>query len=140
MQMQHRRAAGALVQVVDVLGHQGELGDAACELRDGAMRRIWLGAPDGGAAPLVPAPHKAGIAIERCGRGEFGRIEICPQAGLAVAEGGDAAFLGYTGPREDHDAPGVAECLDQRLRKLAETAQAYIVADAARHERDTGFL
>lgn len=67
VEMQDISAAGAFVEVVDVLGDQREVGRLHFELRNGVMRGVGRCAQDGSAAPFMPSPDESRVARERVG-------------------------------------------------------------------------
>ncbi len=69
MQVQNVSTAGTLVQVVDVLRDQGELGHSICQGGDGDVGEVGLGVEDARAPRFVPAPYERRVAFKgvRCG-------------------------------------------------------------------------
>src|SRR5271163_4106627 len=89
----HRRAAGALVEVIDVLGDDGDLG-MVLPCGDGAVPVVGS---DGGhqvVAPQIPSPDPFGIVAPALGAGQLVRIEAGPQSVLVVAKCRHPAFRG----------------------------------------------
>jgi hypothetical protein len=86
MQMQHRRTAGAFVQVVYVLSHEREARHALRQCSEGSMTGVGLCGQHNFASPLVPSPNKRRIAAERGWSRKFHRIESLPEPGLLIAE------------------------------------------------------
>lgn len=105
-------AAGAGVEVVDVLGDEGEVGGVLFEVGQGVVGGVGVGAGDEFAAPDVPLPDQAGVAGEGFWGGEVFGAVAGPQAGLGVAEGGDATCGGDAGAGEGGDVAGPAELGD----------------------------
>jgi hypothetical protein len=97
-------AAGALVQIIDVLCDQGKGRHMARDGRDRSVPGIGLRRKYERSAPFVPAPHQGGVAVERVRRRELGRVEVLPETGLFVAKRRNAAFCRYSGAREYHHA------------------------------------
>ena len=108
MHVEHVVGAGALVQVVDVLGDERQPTAAALEVRlqscEGRMRRVRLGRERVAAALVVEVLHRLRIASEGFGRGELHGIELRPEAGPGpVAEGAHAALGRNAGAGQDDD-------------------------------------
>src|SRR5690606_12080318 len=100
--VQHALAAGALVQVVDVLRHEqqvvAQLRLQACERQ---VRVVGLHAAHLAAPGVVEALHEQGVALERLGGGHVAHVVALPQA-TAVAEGLDAGLRRDAGTGQDH--------------------------------------
>ena len=104
MHMDHLGRAGALMQIVDVLGHQHDLGQPALQpgqRQMGGMRRDLAG------EKLLPPriviamdPH--GIAGEGFGGGDLVDGHGGPGA-VGVAVGVEPGLLGDAGTRQDDD-------------------------------------
>lgn len=92
VQVEYFGAAGPFVQVVHVLGDEGELGDLCSELGQGQMAGVGRVLQDFHAPPFVPAPDQGGIAAIGFRSGEFLGVEFFPETGEAVTKGGDAAL------------------------------------------------
>ncbi len=125
VQMDHLAAAGAFVQVVDVLRDQRQLRHMAGEFGDGHVRGVRPSLENLHPAPLVPAPDQRRVATKGVGSGQFARIETLPQAGERIAKGRDAALGGDAGTGEHHDMARRTQGAEQgrgdhgRLRWLA---------------------
>lgn len=112
MQVKDVAAAGAFMQVVDVLGDQPGVGDSSAQCGNRPVRGIRLDTQHLQAAPLVPAPDQRGIVGEGRGRGQGRRIVARPETAKGIAEGGNPAFRRHPGAREDHQAVGAGEQFD----------------------------
>src|ERR1700722_12445180 len=93
MQVVHRRATGTLVQVVDVLRDDADLG-VVLPGRDGAVPVIGFDPADQIVPPEIPAPDPLGIALPALNAGQLVGIELGPQPVLVVAERRYAALRG----------------------------------------------
>ena len=91
MYMEDVPAARTLMQVVDVLGDQREVGRAGFELGQREVAWIGLRGRDQAAAPVVPLPNQLWITREGAGRGQIFGAEVFPKAACA-AKGRDSAF------------------------------------------------
>ena len=100
--MQHIDAAGALVQVIDVLGDQGQARQAPAQFGDRQVGRIGLGREYLLAPPFVPAPDQRRVVAKGLDRGQARRIEVFPEAGQGIAKGRDATFRRDSGAAEYH--------------------------------------
>ena len=116
MQMDHAAAAGALMQVVDVLRDQRHRGHLPRQRGDGVMGCVRLGTRHLGAAPFIPTPHQIGLRRKGLRGGERARVEARPQAGQGIAERGDAAFGGHAGSGEDEHVPRPRQGVGERGR------------------------
>ena len=85
MQVQHVTTAGALVQVIDILGDQCQSRDECFQQRDRQMRWIRLRSKDLHSPPFVPTPYQRRIAPERFGGRQFLGIKVFPQSGECMA-------------------------------------------------------
>ena len=110
VQMNHRLAAGTLVQVVDILGHQGQPRHPPRQLGNRPVRRIRRGTQHLLATPLVPAPDQLGVGDERLGRGQLRRIEARPQASQRITKGRNTALGGNAGTAEHQQVTTIAQC------------------------------
>ena len=93
VQVVHRRAAGALMQVVDILGDDGDLG-IVLPRGDGAVAVVGF---DGGhqvVAPQIPSPDPFGVVAPALGAGQLVRVEAGPQSVLVVAKCRHTALRG----------------------------------------------
>ena len=122
MQVHDALAAGALMQVVDVLRDHGDLASAASQAGDRVVRGIGLGLQHLLATPQVPAPDQGRVRAKGLGRFQALRIVASPQAGQLIAERRDAAFSGDPRAGEYHDMArlpqgggGCGESVDQKL-------------------------
>ena len=92
MHVQHAVRAGALVQVVDVLGDDEQVvAEHGLEPREGEMRGVRLGERHGVASRVVEALHGVGVALERLGRRDVFDAMALPQP-ARVAERGHPAL------------------------------------------------
>jgi hypothetical protein len=78
MQVQHRRTAGAFVQIIDVLRDEREFGHQGMHTRDRLMCAVRLRPQHGRAAPLVPTPDQGGVVFKRLWRRESRGVEMLP--------------------------------------------------------------
>ena len=108
VQMENVLGTGTLVEIVDVLGDQGEVGDALCQGGEGVMSGVRRGAQDLHAAPLVPPPDQCGVVSVRGGGCELGGVELLPESRLFVPERRDAALRRDAGAGEYGHPAGVA--------------------------------
>jgi hypothetical protein len=103
MHVQHAGGAGALVQIVDVLGDDQQL---AIErpVQPGQCRvgRVGRGRQHPGAAQVVEALDQRGIAGEGLWRGDILDPVLLPQSILG-AERPEAALGADAGAGQDHD-------------------------------------
>ncbi len=106
-------AAGAFVEIVDVLGDQRELRHLARQRCDGQVSGIGLRAMDDAASPFIPAPDQRWVGTERLGGGQGCGVETLPQPAEAVAEGGDTTLGRNTSTAEYHHVMGVAQGVEQ---------------------------
>ena len=113
MELDQLAAAGALVQPVDVLRDQHEIGGASFQFRQREVARVGLRRRDELAAPGVPVPDELRVARECGRRGELARIEARPQAGLRVAERRQSGFGGDARTGQRRDKARVAKCNDE---------------------------
>lgn len=113
MKVQDGFAAGALVKIVDVLGHEGELRHVVRHRGDRDMSRIRLGAQYADSAPFVPAPNQLGIVPECLRRCEIFRVEALPKTREGVAEGRNATFGRSAGAAQHDHVPGGSQRSDQ---------------------------
>ena len=93
VQVVNRVTAGALVQVVDVLGDDADLG-VVLPGGDGAMPVVGLDVGDQVVAPQIPAPDPLRVVAPALGAGQLVGVEACPQPVLVIAEGRYTAFRG----------------------------------------------
>jgi hypothetical protein len=105
VQLMYFRAAGALMEVVDILRDQCEMRKEFRGFCDGGMTGIGLYPPNEAAPPGVPTPDEIRILRESFVRRELLRIVFLPQPTRA-AERRHAAFRRYTRTREHHDTSG----------------------------------
>ena len=105
VELDHLRRAGALMQPVDVLRDDHDLGEQLLELGDGPVAGVGLSVGRHAEAVLVPAPDERRVLAIRLRRGQLHRVVLRPQAGLGLAEGGDAGLLADAGSGE-HREPG----------------------------------
>ena len=115
VQLDHVARAGALVQAVDVLGHDGE-GHEPLELGQGVVAGVGRGLLDLAEAVHVPAPHEGRVARVGLGGGELHGVVLGPEALARVAEGRDARLLRHAGAGVDHDARACARRAAAALR------------------------
>jgi hypothetical protein len=98
VQCQGVGAAGFLVQAIDVLRDHREAPWVALLVGgDGVVAGVGFDLGHGGAALGVPVPDELGLGTKAFFGGEFGGVEARPQAGLRVAERGDARFSAHAG-------------------------------------------
>ena len=108
MHVQQPLRAGALVQVVDILGDDQQFARPfGVEPRQRAMRRIGLDRRRAGAARVVEAVDQRGIARERLGRRDILDPMAFPQP-VRPAKGGEAALGRNAGAGEDDDVADFA--------------------------------
>ncbi len=93
-------AAGAFVEVVDVLGDDGDVVEGAFEGGEGEVTGVRSHVVELGAAGVVEVEHKAGVALPSFGGADVFDPVIFPQA-VGVAEGGDAAVGAHAGAGEN---------------------------------------
>ncbi len=98
MQVKDVAAAGAFMQIVDVLGDQPGVGDSSAQCGNRPVRGIRLDTQHLQAAPLVPAPDQRGIVGEGRGRGQGRRIVARPETAKGIAEGGNPASADTPAP------------------------------------------
>jgi hypothetical protein len=99
--------SGALVQVIDVLGHQQKIArPAPLQIGEGKVGGVRLDRAELGTACIVEIVHKSGIAAERFGRRNVFHPVPLPQA-VRAAEGGDAAVGRDAGTGQDDDRSAV---------------------------------
>ena len=91
--MVHRGAPGALVQVVDVLGDDGDLG-VVLPGGDGAVPGVGFDVGHQVVAPQIPAPDPFGVVAPPLCAGQLVGIEAGPQSVLLVTERRHAALRG----------------------------------------------
>ena len=91
MDLQQAPAPGAIVQAIDVLRHQREVGSAALDLSQRAMAGVGLGGSDHAAPPVVPLQDELRVAGEGFRRGQVLGAVLAPQAARA-AKCRDTAF------------------------------------------------
>lgn len=122
MQVDNAPAAGALMQVIDVLRDHRDLASAASQADDGVVRGIGLGLQHLLASPQVPAPDQCWILAKGLCRFQALWIVACPQSGQVITERRDAAFSGDPRAGEHYDVArlpqggrGRCECVDQKL-------------------------
>ncbi len=86
--------AGALVEVVDVLGAEVEaVGHVALEVGEGEVAGVGMGGEGVAAAHGVEAPDEGGVGVPGVGRGDVFDAMAVPEA-AGAAEGGEAALGG----------------------------------------------
>ena len=94
---------GRLMQPVDVLRDECEVGEALAPGREHSMRRVRLARGDLPAAPVVPLPHQARITRKCLRRGERLGFEALPKT-VSAAERRHAARGRDTGAGQHRDA------------------------------------
>jgi DNA-binding transcriptional regulator YhcF (GntR family) len=99
----HGCAARALVQVVDVLRDDADLG-VVLPGGNGAVAGIGFDGADQVMPPEIPSPHAFGVALPALNTGQLVRVETGPQPVLVVAERRHAAFGGDSRAGQDRDA------------------------------------
>ena len=109
MELDDVAGAGALMEAVDVLRHHADPGEHAPQLGDRDVPRVGRGRRRRAEAVLVPDPDELGLAHVRFVGGELHRVVLRPEAGLGLAEGGDARLLAHTGAREHDQLPGARD-------------------------------
>ena len=103
MHLHHALAAGAGVQVVDILRHQQEFARPfAVQPRQRVMRFVRLDLRQLGAACIVPGQHGVGVTRESFGRCQVLGAEAGPQP-VRVAKGRQAGFRADAGAGQDDD-------------------------------------
>jgi hypothetical protein len=80
MQVQYVGAACTFVQIVYVLGDNGELGNMACQRGNGKVSGIGLRLEHLHAPPFVPAPHQLRVFAKGAGCGKVLGVKSFPQA------------------------------------------------------------
>ncbi len=100
------------MEAVDVLGDESEGVDLG-DFGEAEVGGVGLAAEDGFSAPGVPFPYEFGVLEEALWGGEILGLVIGPEAGLGIAEGGDAAFCGDAGTGEAGDGFGEAELVEE---------------------------
>ena len=93
-------AAGAFVEVVDVLGDDGNVVEGGFEFGKGEVTGVGGHVVELGAAGVVEVEHEAGVALPGFGGADVFDAVVFPQA-VGVAEGGDAAVGAHAGAGED---------------------------------------
>src|SRR5690606_25963159 len=83
--------SGALVQIVDILGHQGEPGYESRQFGDRPVRRVRLRLQYLHPPPLIPAPDQRRVLAKGIRCSQRSGIEALPETGERVAKGRDAA-------------------------------------------------
>ncbi len=120
MHVEQSPRACALVQIVDILGHQQQLaGPFGVEPPQRLVGGIGLDRGEPRPARVVESVHQRRIAGEGFGRRDILDAMPFPQA-VGAAESGEAAFRRYSGARQDHDVvhgPSLALMLDSRERR-----------------------
>src|SRR3984957_16491211 len=121
MQVVHWRAAGTLVQVVDVLRDDTDLG-MVLPGRDGAVPVIGFDGADQVVPPQIPSPDPLGIALPALNAGQLVGIELGPQPVLVVAERRHAALRGDSraGQHRDTHLTKIAGLRDTEQVELGE--------------------
>src|ERR1700689_5125651 len=121
MQVVHWRAAGTLVQVVDVLRDDADLG-VVLPGSDGAVPVIGFDPADQIVPPEIPAPDPLGIALPALNAGQLVGIELGPQPVLVVAERRYAALRGDSraGQHRDTHLTKIAGLRDTEQVELGE--------------------
>ena len=117
MQLQDIAAARAVVEPVDILGDQRESRGALLECHQRVMRRVWFRGGDLLAAPVVPFPNQARVALECFGRGKLLGPELVPQT-ARTAKGRDAALGGDAGASQHDDRFSGSDPLAGLFHKL----------------------
>ena len=92
MQMNDGAAAGAFMQVVDVLRDQRKFRNDFGQSRQRLMAAVRLALQHAHPAPFVPSPDQRLVTAKRLRRGELFGIETRPEAGQRVPECRDAAL------------------------------------------------
>jgi len=103
MKVKHLPATPAFVKIVDVLSYQREIRNELCHRGDRSMRGIGFRAQYSRPTPFVPTPDERWITLKGSRVCQFRRMEVFPEAGLLVAEGGYATFRGYARSGENDD-------------------------------------
>ena len=93
---------GAVVESVDVLGHQGDALPQQGEPRQRLMAWVWCAIGDQASTPLIPFPDEYRVALESLGGGELFWAIGAPET-LVAPKGGDAGFCRYPSTRKHHD-------------------------------------
>ncbi len=96
--------AGAFVQVVNVLGDEGEVvAEVSFEPDEGVVGEVWLAGEELGAPLVVELVDEFGIDGEGAGGGDFLDFVAFPEA-VGAPEGFEAGFCGDAGACEDENA------------------------------------
>src|SRR6476660_4794089 len=96
----HRRAAGALMQVVDVLRDDDDL-RVILPGGDGAVAGVWFDSGHQIVPPQIPSPNPLGVAKPTLCTGQLIRVELGPQSVLVVAERRHTALRGDSRAGQD---------------------------------------
>jgi hypothetical protein len=97
-------ASRTLVQAINVLGDQGQVGQTVLHSDDGPMSKIGLARSYGLPTPIVKPPHQLGIAVESLGGSEVSCAMIPPQPTRAT-KGGNATLGRNPGTSQHYDGP-----------------------------------
>ncbi|MNE79178.1 hypothetical protein D3C80_1756420 [compost metagenome] len=109
MKMDHVFAACALMQIIDILGHQHHFRHMLHQGRNGDMRRIRASLGDLGSAPFVPTPDQGRVVSKSGWRRELGWIERCPETGQLVPKRRDATFGRHSCAGEHHQPTRIGQ-------------------------------
>ena len=115
MQVQHILTTSAFVQVIDVLCHNGELGNMLCQSGNSPVCRVGLRPKNFHAPPFIPSPDKFFISTKCRRSGKVFCIEPLPQAGERISKSWDAAFGRYPCTGKDDDVLCLPDRNDQIL-------------------------
>ena len=95
-------ATGPLMEAVDILGHQAEVGVARLPAGQGLMAGVRLGARRLLSAPIVEAPDRLGVGGEGLRRRQRGRVVALPEP-IGAPKGRQTALGGDPGAGQDDD-------------------------------------
>ena len=105
MDFEQASGTGTIVEAIDILGDEGEIGRAFLQLCEGPVSGVRLGFRDQAASPVIPFPDELGIAGEGLRSRKFFRAEVLPES-AEVAERWNTAFGRDSGAGEDGDGAG----------------------------------
>jgi hypothetical protein len=90
--MNHILAASPLMQVIDILSDDSELGHIACEFSDSNMSTVGLRLDNLLAAPFIPSPTQRWVGSECFTGGQLSCIKSLPEPSQRIPECWDTAF------------------------------------------------
>jgi hypothetical protein len=124
-----------LLQSVDVLRDDHDLGKQLFQLGDGAVSGVRLRLGRDAEAVLVPAPDERRASAVGVGGGELHRVVLRPEASLRLAERGDAGLLADAGPREHREPGRPGQRARRRLQGVVGTGNVEPLAHGSLHGR-----